>query len=485
MIFPMSLLSSRSSRFLRMLLAFGLGCIAAWADELDDRIRDLMAKRHIPGLSLAIVKDGAIVRAQGYGVTAVEGGIPVTPDTLFQAGSVSKPVSAFGALLLVEQKKISLDDDINRSLRSWQLPDNEFTAGNPVTLRRLLSHSAGTTVHGFPGYAVGKPVPTLQQVLDGEKPANTPAVRVDLVPGSKWRYSGGGYSIVQQAMIDVSGQTFPDYMRKNVLVPAGMLASSFEQPMPADRASVAAAGHRANGRKVPGGWHIYPEMAAAGLWTTPSDLARFVIVLQASLAGEEKALLSRETASLMVTLEKGNFGLGLAISGSGPSARFTHGGRDEGFDANLIAYCEKGLGAVVMINANDNSSAMRRVMSAIAEAYAWPDFPGYAPPKPIEDKEPDVTAQVRQIFLDAQESRFTRDLYFPELGDLVAKAMEAGTARQLKAMGELKSIVLIERRDEGTNRIYRYLITFENETIVAFCRYAADGRLNALNFQPE
>ncbi|HWB59392.1 MAG TPA: serine hydrolase domain-containing protein, partial [Chthoniobacteraceae bacterium] len=209
---------------------------------MDDLIASLLGKREFSGLSLAIIDGGKIVKARGYGFTDKGGSKPVTPDTLFQAGSVSKSLAALGALHLVEAGKLSLDADVNTELRSWKLPDNEFTRDKKVTLRLILSHSAGITVHGFAGYAAGAPVPTLLEVLDGARPANSAPIRVDTVPGTAWRYSGGGYTVMQQMMIDASGKPFAEYMRDTVLAPLGMTASTFEQPLPEKMAALAATG---------------------------------------------------------------------------------------------------------------------------------------------------------------------------------------------------------------------------------------------------
>jgi CubicO group peptidase (beta-lactamase class C family) len=205
--------------------------LSAQADNVDDFVAAQMRDHGIVGLSLAIIDDGKIIKARGYGFTDKSGKTPITTSTLFQAGSVSKSVAALGALRLVEQGQLALDEDVNAKLQTWKVPENEFTKDEKVTLRRLLSHSAGLTVHGFPGYAVGSPVPTLVQVLDGEKPANTPAIRVDCVPGSQWRYAGGGYTVMQQLLIDVTGQPFPEFMQKSVLKPLGMAQSTYAQPL--------------------------------------------------------------------------------------------------------------------------------------------------------------------------------------------------------------------------------------------------------------
>jgi CubicO group peptidase (beta-lactamase class C family) len=350
-------------------------------DAVDEVIRVEMQKRHVPGLSLAIIQDGQIVKAKGYGVTEKGGDVPVTTSTLFQAGSISKPVSALGALCLVERGKLALDEDVNARLRSWKVPSNEFTGKKTVTLRGLLSHTAGLTVHGFPGYATDEPVPTLVQVLDGAKPANTDPIRVDVAPGSLWRYSGGGYTIMQQMVVDVTGQPFPQLMKETVLVPLGMNESTFEQPLPAERARLTATGHYADRSLVKGKWHIYPEMAAAGLWTTPSDLARFAVGVQAAAAGKSGKTLSRRMAREMLTVQKNTYGLGFGLGRSGAASRFGHGGRDEGFDALLTACAETGQGAAIMINANDNSRMISRIVEVIAREYHWPGGSSETPAK--------------------------------------------------------------------------------------------------------
>ncbi|MEJ7619052.1 MAG: serine hydrolase domain-containing protein [Pyrinomonadaceae bacterium] len=355
---------------------------SARSDTLDEFITDQIQQRQIPSLSLAIIQDGKIVKAQGYGVTEKGGRTPVTASTLFQAGSISKPLAALGALRLVQQGRLSLDEDVNFKLKTWKVPENEFTNEQKVTLRRLLSHSAGLSVHGFPGYAVNEPVPTLVQILNGEKPANTAAVRVEAVPGSQWKYSGGGYTLMQLMMEDVTGQPFPQLMRETVLGPLGMNNSTFEQPLPADKAKATATGYYRDRTAVEGKWHIYPEMAAAGLWTTASDLASFAINVQLALAGKSDKVLSSQMTRQMLTREQTwDSGLGVFLQGSGKTLRFGHNGRDEGFDAALIAYAEIGQGAVIMINANDNSRMVgSRILAAIAREYRWSDYPIYTRP---------------------------------------------------------------------------------------------------------
>jgi CubicO group peptidase (beta-lactamase class C family) len=336
------------------------------------KLTDQMTALHVPGVSIAVIHNGQIEWARGFGATKI-GGPPVTPETLFQAASISKPITALAVLHLVQEGKLDLDTDVNQYLKTWKVPENEFTAKTKVTLRELLTHSAGMTVHGFPGYASNEPVPTVVQVLNGEKPANTPAIRVDTTPGTKWRYSGGGYVIVQQLLEDVTGRPFPKLMQELVLGPMGMTHSTYEQPLPASRLAGAATPYRQDGQPVTGGPHTYPEMAPAGLWTTPSDLARYAIEIQRALAGKSNKVLSAATARQMLTPGMNHWGLGPGTNGSPEHKYFTHGGANEGFRCDFVAY-ENGDGAFIMTNGDRGGEITEEVLRAIAHEYSWPDF---------------------------------------------------------------------------------------------------------------
>jgi CubicO group peptidase (beta-lactamase class C family) len=333
-----------------------------------------MKALNVNGVSVAVIRNYEIEWAKGYGFADAGTKRPVTTDTLFLAGSISKPVAAAGALALVEQGKLKLDDDVNSYLKSWKVPENEFTKERKVTLRRLLSHTAGLTVHGFPGYTATSAVPTIPQILDGVKPANTAAVRVDLTPGSTFRYSGGGYTVAQLMMTDVTGVRFPDFMQRVVLAKAGMRRSTFENPLPEHLAAAAASGYKGNGEAVPGRYHTYPEMAAAGLWTTSSDLARFVIEIQKAREGRSNQILTQATIETMLRPEKQNYGLGFGIIDRDGLKRFAHSGTDAGFQAVLSGTVD-GRGFVVMTNSENGSRLASEIGLAVAAAYGWPDQP--------------------------------------------------------------------------------------------------------------
>ncbi len=343
-------------------------------------IEERMKHYKVPGVSVAVIDNFKVEWAKSYGIKDIETKEPVIAETLFQAGSISKPVAAMVALRKVQDGKIALDEDINTRLTSWKLPDNEFTAKKKVTLANLLSHTAGLTVHGFPGYAVGEKLPTLPQVLDGAEPANTAAVRVNMQPGTKFRYSGGGTTIAQLAIADIEKKPYPQIAKDTVLSPLKMTNSSYSQPLPDDWRKKAASGHKGNGNLVEGKIHIYPEMAAAGLWTTPADLANFAIEVQLSLAGKSNKVLSKEMAEKMVTpFIEDHVGLGFFLEKHGNALYFGHGGADAGFRALLLMHRDKGYGAAIMVN-SDNGQIMNEILRGIAREYGWEDFL----PKPYE-----------------------------------------------------------------------------------------------------
>jgi CubicO group peptidase (beta-lactamase class C family)/predicted transcriptional regulator YdeE len=339
-------------------------------EPLRLNLAELMKTFNVPGLSIAVIENYKLVDVKAYGVIAPGSSTPVTTKTLFQAGSISKPVAATAALSLVEQGKLSLDENVNNKLTTWKLPENEFTQTEKVTLRRLMSHTGGLTVHGFPGYDVDAPVPSIVQVLNGEKPANTDPIRVDIVPGTKSRYSGGGVTIEQLMMMDVTGKKFPALMRNLVLDKIGMTDSSYEQPLPPARAAMTAGGAYGDGKPVHGKWHVYPEMAAAGLWTTPTDLAKFAIEIALSKQGKANHILSQKMTQEMLTPVKDNVGLGLFMEKDTPG-QFGHDGADEGFQALLTMNADTGNGIAMMADSDNGISVMNYVLRRVVKEYAW------------------------------------------------------------------------------------------------------------------
>lgn len=385
---------------------------------------DRMAHYKVPGVGIAVIDGGRIVWARGFGVKEAGGADSVTPETLFQAASISKPVAATAMLRLAEAGKLALDENVNAYLTSWQVPDNGFTATEKVTLRRLASHSAGLTVHGFPGYDADSAVPTTAQVLDGVRPANTAPVRVDTVPGARWRYSGGGTTVMQLVMMDVTGQPFAGLMKNLVLEPAGMDRSTYEQPLPAERAPEAARGHLADGTVLHGGWHTYPEQAAAGLWTTPTDLARWALAIDAARRGIRGSLLAQATAAEMLTVQQGQVGLGPFLEGSGDSLRFGHGGSNAGFRAQVLFFPATGQGAAVMSNSDAGDRLNQEILNGLAAEYGWP---GYGPRRitPVA-VDPAMLRRVAGEYLLTYGGRSAPISFVVAEGQLVARSVALG-----------------------------------------------------------
>jgi CubicO group peptidase (beta-lactamase class C family) len=342
----------------------------------SSKLSDRMAELHVPGVSIAVIHAGKLEWARGFGVVRV-GGPPVTPETLFQAASISKPVTTLAVLHLVHEGKLSLDTDVNQYLTRWKLPPSEFTKQSNVTLRELLTHSAGVTVHGFAGYPANAQLPSLVQVLNGEAPANNPPIRVDMVPGTRLRYSGGGFEILQEVLNDVTSTPFAKMMHDLVLQPLGMQHSTYEQPLPGKLLAHAATPYRDDGTPVDGGPHVYPEQAAAGLWTTPSDLARLAIGVQRALSGTSAIVLPLGTAHAMLAPMYNQQAIGFSVGGSTARKYFTHGGSNAGYRCLLVSY-QDGDGVVIMTNGDNGSEIASEILRTIAREYQWPDF---APPE--------------------------------------------------------------------------------------------------------
>lgn len=344
-------------------------------------IVQLMERLNVPGVSVAVIHDFQIHWAKGYGIADVETGAPVDTATMFQAASISKPVAAMGVLRAVQDGLFTLDDDINDILESWTLDGGEYTRDRPVTPRMLTSHTSGLgDGFGFPGYDPGDTLPTVMQILDGHELSNVGALFMERAPMSLMEYSGGGVTLMQQALSDARGRPFADIMRDDVLRPIGMNNSTFEQPLPTERERNAARAHSRDGRSMGAKWHVYPEQAAAGLWTTASDLARFAIEVQRSAIGESNRVLSRTTVQEMLSpVGVGDYAVGFAITKLGQGWYFAHGGSNWGFRATLLAHKAKGYGFAIMTNADQGSIVASEIGRRIQMAYQWDSFAEPAP----------------------------------------------------------------------------------------------------------
>jgi CubicO group peptidase (beta-lactamase class C family) len=331
---------------------------------------ELMSTYRLPAISIAVAGPASEMWCAGFGTTTTEHGAVVTSRTMFQACSISKHVAAFGAVRLADDGVIDLDGDIAEHLTSWQLPAAESGWRPRVTVRQLLAHTAGLSYNWFRGYEAGEPTPTLGQVLRGEPPANTQPVRPALLPGSKFRYSGSHYAVLQQLMVDVTKTPFEELMRTLVLEPVGMADSSYSQQFPAQRPGLVALGHFSPGTPVTGGWRVLPEMAGAGLWTTPADLTRLELEIATAAAGES-SLVSQDLAQQMLTPQvPDGMGLGTELRTSGGRLRFGHTGSNVGYCCYSFAWPDAGAAVAVMANSDGAPEVILSILAAAQRRYA-------------------------------------------------------------------------------------------------------------------
>jgi CubicO group peptidase (beta-lactamase class C family) len=358
-------------------VALGTPSLAAEPSELEHQLdidgrpvslTEAMDILNVPSVSFAVIDDDRIAFASAYGEAA-------TAETLFQAASLSKFVTAVGAMRMVDQNKLSLDEDVNAKLTSWKVPSSDLDKDHKVTLRGLLSMTAGIGVAGFMGYAAGAPLPNLTQILYGVPPANSKPVKVIAVPGSSFAYSGGGYEIAEALMVDTTKTPFPQLMDEMVLKPAGMERSSFAQPLPHQLEAQAAKGHYGDGKELLGGWRVSPELAAAGLWSTPTDIANLLILVGRAWRGQSSLFLKPETARNMLKPQNGGpYGLGGAIGEAEGSPVLMKRGQNVGYQAYLILFPATGQGMVVMTNGDKGSVLAEALIRRAADLYGWPKF---------------------------------------------------------------------------------------------------------------
>lgn len=338
--------------------------------HLEDRMRHF----RVPGVGIAVVDNGVVEWAKGYGVVEAGGSRAVNAQTVFQACSISKPVAVTGIMLLAQSKTLDITRNVNDYLASWRLPDTAHTIREKATVERLMSHTGGTNVGGFQGYASGEAIPTLLQTLQGLSPANNQPVQVIRTPGSKWSYSGGGMEVLHLMTQDVTGMPLRDYMHHNLFLPLGMSDSDFAQPLAGPSAANAARGHDVDGDMVRGKWNTYPELVAAGLWTTPSDLGRLLIEIMNATKGHG-TILSKETADDILTRRpQSEFGLGFLVETGGDDLIFKHTGSNQGYKTYFLGLRERGQGVAVMTNGESGSPLMYEIVRSVGRVYGWPDI---------------------------------------------------------------------------------------------------------------
>ncbi|MCX2493476.1 serine hydrolase [Pedobacter sp. PF22-3] len=341
-------------------------------DSAGANLLERMKHFKVQGLSIAVIKDYKVDFAKGYGFADPEKKIPVTDKTLFQAASISKSLNSLAILKLFKDRKLDLYADINTYLKSWKFPYDSVSKGKKINMANLLSHTAGLNVHGFGGYEAGKPLPSVIQILNGEPPANSDAVHSLFPPGSRQEYSGGGTTISQLVLTDVNGEKYENYLKEQVLKPLGMLSSTFAQPPTGISQSLLSAGFDRDGKEVKGKYHIYPEQAAAGLWTNPTDLAKYIIETQLAYQGKSAKVLDEKTTKLRLNpyMNKNGAALGVFVEDYNGVKYFGHGAGNAGFTGGYYGSFDGGNGLVVMVN-SDNGEIVQELINSISTVYGF------------------------------------------------------------------------------------------------------------------
>jgi CubicO group peptidase (beta-lactamase class C family) len=338
-------------------------------------IGERLAHYKCPGVGVAAIRDGRLDWAAGFGVRGLEDPRPVDADTVFMVASCSKPVCAMVVLQQVERGIVDLDVDVNRYLKRWQVPQNEFTFGETVTLRRMLSHTAGLSINGWPVVPQGEPVPTVFDILEGRPPSVHPPVVVNKSPGGTHRYSGGGFLLAEMLIEDQTGRKFDDLARELIFAPLGMTSTTFTHPLPESLRANVAAGHRMDGSAIPGGWMVAPDMGAGGLMASAADYAKFQIACRDAWLGRPGAILTRSLAQEMMTRQgHSSFGLGWDMIGAGDTLRFNHGGSNDGYQCETDCYLESGDGGTALTNAVSGIFLFREILNGLAGLYDWPGY---------------------------------------------------------------------------------------------------------------
>lgn len=330
---------------------------------------DRMTSYRTPGLSVAVIEDGQVVHARGYGTLGTDDRTPVDASTVFSAGSVSKVVNAALVLHLAERGELALDDDIRADLSSWSIPAENDLGTPPVTLRQILAHTAGFNVHGFGDYAPEQELPTPVQILLGERPARNEAVRLTFQPGTEMDYSGGGIMVSQVVVEDIMGLPYAEVARQYLFEPLGMDRSTFVSPLPPSHGDIALA-HNRRGRTMdlPQGYQNMPEQAASGLWTSADDMGTFLSML----LDPDNEYLSAQSRALMTNRAENSWhGLGPRINGDGDRTVFHHGGNNDFYKAWLEGHPATGDGIVVLTNGEQGQQLAYEMRLSAEFALEW------------------------------------------------------------------------------------------------------------------
>lgn len=338
-----------------------------------ESISERMKFYNVKGLSIAVINDYKVEWAKGYGWADSSEQRPVTPETFFQIASMSKSLNAMGLLKLAQDNKLDINADINNYLASWKFPYDDKSKGKKITVAQLLSHSAGVTAGGT-DYEKGDTLPTIYEVLDGKRPATSPAVRSQFEPGTRYQYSNGGATIAMLMASDITKRKYEEFIEETVLKPLGMNNAVYNDIPPANLKDKFATGYYQDGEQLEGKYSLLTQQAGGAVWSTPSEFCKFIIETQLSLKGKSNKILSKEMTKKMLTPQIGNVGLGVFVDSSGTEKYFVHTGGRRGFTSLYYGSFEGGKGVVLFVNTDISSAILKEIANSVATVYGWKDF---------------------------------------------------------------------------------------------------------------
>ena len=395
----------------------------------------------VPGLSFALIDNGKVAWSNGYGNLSSSSDKPVTRNTVFQAASLAKPVTAFAVMRIHDKGKIDINKPINVYLKSYQLAGAQPGAEKLISFENLLNHSSGLSAGGYMGYAQGDAIPTDVQTLLGQVPANTKPVTVELAAGKQVMYSGAGYTVAEVALQDEFGKPFEQLMDTWVLQPLNMQHSSFDMAYPQQADVEIALGHDSTGAVIEGGWRVHPEQAAAGLWSTAENLANFAVELTKGYHGKSEIISQRSARQMLAPVKPGEnlsayFGgqpaMTFVTDGEGERFLFKHSGGNSGYRSFMIMYPETGDGAVFLTNSDAGFSVGFDMIRAASSVYNWPDYKAKAYRKRKVDR-----IQQRRLLGDYEfENGLQVSLLNSEMADGIAITFPNGDIYPLSAVND-------------------------------------------------
>lgn len=435
------------------------------AKNVDEFIRVEMERQKIPGVSIAVVKDGKPLIVKGYGFSNVEHQVAVKPETIFQSGSVGKQFTAMAVMLLVDEGKISLDEKISKYL--GEVPES----WRNITVRHLLTHTGGLTDYT-------QDFNLWQDYTEEELLKKAQGVPTAFAPGEKWQYSNLGYLTLGVLIHKVSGKFYGDLLQERVFKPLGMTTARVISE--ADIIPNRAMGYRLENGELKHQTWVAPQFnttADGALYLTALDMIKWDDALT------KGKLLKKESYEQMWTPVKLNngqtspYGFGWALGNVNGHKSIEHGGAWQGFKAFILRYPGDKLTVIVFANLiQTNEGRIARGIAALCEPSLIP--------KPIEDPEPRATALVRGQLVKLAEGKPDLDLYTPEMQKLISGPQDRFTAF-IKSLGEIKKFELLERKDTPKGFAYRYRVEFATETAYMNVVKQADGKIAALGFQPQ